>query len=74
MNIQSRKIEFIQAFLKLDNEEVITRLEKLLMSEQSSKLNPISHEELNERINQSESDFKEGRFKNQSEILAKYKK
>lgn len=34
---------------------------------------PMSQEELNKRINQSESDFRNNRFKNSTELLAKYK-
>ena len=33
MDLQSRKIEFVQAFLKLQSEEVNTQLEKLLKKE-----------------------------------------
>ena len=50
MDIQSRKIEFIQEFLKLQSEEVISRLEKLLKKEAEKirpDLKPMTVEELN---------------------------
>lgn len=75
MDIQTRKIEFIQSFLKLQNEKVISELEKILkknQNEHSEDLKPFSVEELNNRIAQSEKDFEKGDFKTTSELLAKY--
>lgn len=40
MGLQSRKLEFVQAFLKLQSEEVITQLEKLLKKE-TKKSTPV---------------------------------
>lgn len=77
MNLETRKIVFIQEFLKVQSEEVIARLEKLLKTERSPAeeklLKPISAKELNDRIERSESDFENNRFKSSSELLAKYK-
>ncbi len=77
MDLQTRKIEFIQEFLKLQSEEAIARLEKLLKKERkatvSKDLKPMTKEELNQRIDQSESDFRNNRFKRTSELLSKYK-
>ncbi len=76
MDLQSRKIEFVQDFLELQSEEAISRLEKLLKKEKKNaneqEIKPMTKEELNKRIDQSESDFKKNRFKNTSEILSKY--
>jgi hypothetical protein len=38
MDIQSRKIEFVQAFLKLQSEEVISQFENLLKMKSTSEL------------------------------------
>jgi len=76
MDIQSRKIEFVQEFLKLQSEEIITQLEKLLKKETKKvrpDLKPMTVEELNRRIDQSEDDFKNGRFKTTVELLSKFK-
>lgn len=76
MDIQSRKIEFIQEFLKIQNEEVIFQFEKLLKKEkkiESRKFSPLSVAELNERIDKSENDFKNKRYKTNSELIEKYK-
>jgi len=53
MDIQTRKIEFIQAFLKLQNEKVISLFENLLKSETRKTLKPMSIEKLNERVDSS---------------------
>lgn len=77
MNIEARKIEFIQEFLKLQSEETISRLEKILKKEINASdeqvFAPMTIEELNKRIDQSESDFKNNRFKTSSELLTKHK-
>ncbi len=33
MNLEARKIEFVQEFLKIQSEEAISRLEKILRKE-----------------------------------------
>lgn len=76
MNLEARKIEFVQEFLKLQSEEAISRLEKILRNEKKISENrlvePMTQDELNKRIDQSESDFKNNRFKSSEELLAKY--
>jgi len=77
MNLEARKIEFVQEFLKLQSEEVISKLEQLLKNEQSASddqlFKPMTSEELNKRIDKAESDFSHNRFKRSSDLLAKYK-
>ena len=75
MDIQSRKIEFVQEFLKLQSEEVISRLEKLLKKETAKKRNlkPFTLEEYRERINQSIEDSKNGRLTEANNLLAEIK-
>ena len=78
MDIQSRKIEFVQAFLKLQSEELISQFENLLKkksvikSEEPQQFKPMSLKEFNERIDKSESDFKNGRYKTTTELLEKF--
>ncbi|SFD05674.1 hypothetical protein [Algibacter pectinivorans] len=76
MNLEARKIEFVQEFLKLQSEEAVSRLEKILRMEKNASnerlSEPMTQEELNKRIDQSESDFQNNRFKSSSELLAKY--
>lgn len=76
MDIQSRKLEFIKDFLKLQSEEVIAQFEKLLKKakniEEENKLEKLTVEKLNERISKSEDDFENKKFKTTSELLSKY--
>ncbi len=76
MNLEARKIEFVQEFLKIQSEETIARLEKILKQEAElleENFAPMTHEELNIRIEKSEDDFLNNRFKSSSELLIKYK-
>jgi chemotaxis protein CheY-P-specific phosphatase CheC len=75
MNLESRKIEFIKEFLKIQSEDAIYKLEKLLKKEKqiSNSLKSLTEEELNKRIDQSESDFENNKFKSTSELIEKYK-
>ncbi|WP_299399131.1 hypothetical protein [uncultured Gelidibacter sp.] len=77
MNLEARKIQFVQEFLKLQSEEAISRLEKILKKEKntldSRTYEPMTEDELNNRIDKSESDFRNKRFKSSSDLLAKYK-
>jgi Ser-tRNA(Ala) deacylase AlaX len=76
MNLEARKIEFVKEFLKLQSEEAFSRLEKLLRKERKVSdeqlIEPMTEEELNKRIDQSESDFGNNRFKSSSELLSKF--
>ncbi len=72
MNIEAKKIQFVQEFLKLKNEEIVTHLQNILKIEVSNPLKRFSIEEFNERIDKSEKDFKTGRIIENSGIKAKY--
>lgn len=78
MNIEVRKIEFIQEFLKLQSEEVISKLEKILQKEinhsDKREIEPMSVSELNSRINKSMEDSKNGRLTEANELLAEIEK
>jgi hypothetical protein len=76
MDIQTRKLNFIQDFLKLQSEEAIAQFEKLMKNTKSvdpnNKPQPLTVDELNERISKSEKDFKNKKFKTTTELLSKY--
>ncbi|MDP2337097.1 MAG: hypothetical protein Q8N05_11750 [Bacteroidota bacterium] len=73
MNTVDRKLRFVQEFLRVTDEEIIGKLEQLLGSERKKKiskeLDPLTMDELNERIDQSENDFKKGRFNETKDLL-----
>ena len=78
MDLQSRKIEFVQTFLQIKSEKAISKLENLLKKEVNSSLKienkSMNKEELNLRIDQSESDFKNNLYKSSEELLSKFDK
>jgi hypothetical protein len=77
MNIEARKITFIQEFLKLDNEDVINSLEQLLKKSKGlpieERFEPMSIEALNDRIDKSMEDSRNGRVVKAEDLKAKYK-
>jgi hypothetical protein len=78
MDLQARKIEFVQEFLKIQREDIVMRLEELLKKEKqklySERVEPFSTEEFNERIEKSMDDSRNGRLTENKELLAEVKK
>lgn len=78
MDIQTRKIEFVQEFLKIQSEELIYRLENLLQSETELKMDkefqPMSLEEFNIRIDKSLEDSKNGRLTKSNDLISEIEK
>ncbi len=76
MDLQTRKIEFIQAFLKLDNEEVISHFEKLLQKESKidSDFKPMTMTEFNKRIEKSTTDSNNGNLTENSKLISEIEK
>lgn len=73
MDLPSRKLEFIREFLKLTNEEAISKFEILLKKQKKEAENPFSKEDLINRVKQSEEDFENGNFKTGEELLKRFK-
>lgn len=72
MDIQTRKVEFVREFLKIQNEELLTLMEKLLHStkkDAESKLHPMSVEELNKRIDKSMEDSENEKLTKSSDLI-----
>lgn len=78
MDLEARKIEFIQEFLKLQSEEAILRLEKVLKKEKKSsgyiEIQPISKKEFNNRIDKSMKDSKERKLTEVNDLMADIEK
>jgi hypothetical protein len=71
MDLQTRKIAFIQDFLKLESEKVIVQFEKLLQKQTTteSALEPMSVADFQRRINASLSDSNEGKLSSSEHFL-----
>lgn len=78
MDLQTRKIAFVQEFLKVQSEEIILRLEKLLHNENNSsskvEFKPMTMSEFNSRIDQSMKDSKNGRLTKAEDLKTKIDK
>lgn len=72
MDFQTRKIEFVREFLKMQNEELLTLMEKLLHStkkDTENEFRPMSIEELHKRIDKSMEDSKNGKLIKSSDLI-----
>ena len=76
MDLQTRKINFIQNFLKLESEKAISHLEKLLQKEVTSdaELKPMTMQEFHKRIEKSTEDSKNGRLTETNELISEIEK
>lgn len=79
MNLEARKIEFVQAFLKIQSEEVISKLEKILRKEHKSyaeddSFKPMTVQELNDQIDSSLEDSKNDRVISAKDLKEEVKK
>ena len=78
MNIETRKITFMQEFLRLQNEEIIIGLEKLLHKEKAEliekELSPMSIEKFNSDIEQSILDVKNKKLITAKDLKRKFQK
>ena len=78
MDLQTRKISFIQEFLNLQNEHIISQLEKLLKNEKrktaNDKLQAMSLDEFNERIDKSLKDSKKGQLTESDKLITEIEK
>ena len=74
MDLQTRKLELIQAFLNVESEDLITSIENLLKRPTTKpnddhRFKPMTMEEYNARIDKSMEDSKNGRVINAEELL-----
>jgi len=64
MDIQTRKINFVQEFLRLRNIKLIEKLEKILLEDKAkdyeANLKPISIDNFNKMVDKSIEDAKQG--------------
>ena len=65
MDIQEKKLKFIEEFLRISDEKVLDRLEAIIRSERqknySADVKPMSLNELQKMIDESKLDYQNGR-------------
>ena len=73
MDLQTRKIQFIQEILRLKNQEILDKLEKILHTERKKaaekEITPMTPEEFNALIDEAEKDSENNRLYHTREIL-----
>ncbi len=78
MDLHARKISFIQEFLRLKNEEIISGLETMLRKRKSEiyekELNPMSLDQLNKEIDQALEDSENDRVIKATDLKSKFRK
>jgi hypothetical protein len=78
MDIQTRKINFVQEFLRLRNTKLIEKLERILLEDKAkdyeANLNPISIDNFNKMIDKSIEDVKHGNVINARDLKESVKK
>ena len=78
MDIQTRKINFVQEFLRSQNIKLIEKLERILLKDKArkyeKKLKPLSMESFNQMIDKSIDDVKQGNVIEARELKESVKK
>ena len=78
MDIQTRKINFVQEFLRLRNIKLIEKLEKILLEDKAkdfeANLKPMSVDNFNKMIDKSIDDAKQGNVADARELKESVKK
>ncbi len=78
MNLEARKLSFIQEFLKIQSEKTISRLETILRKEniifKSENIEPMTMKELNKRIDKSLDDSKKGKLTETNDLISEIEK
>ena len=70
MDLQTRKLNLISYLAQLQDENFIDRIEKFILRKQESgsDMKPFTIDELIDRIQQSENDYKMGNIKSHEEL------
>jgi hypothetical protein len=76
MDLQTRKINFVQDFLKLESDKIVAQFEKLLQKETRNDiaLKPMSISEVEARIAKSTEDSKNGKVTDVDALLSEIDK
>ncbi|OXB08089.1 hypothetical protein [Flavobacterium pectinovorum] len=78
MDLEARKISFVQEFLRLESEEIVIHLEKILHKQKveliDQEMKSMSIDQFNKEIDQSLDDAKNGRIRSAKDLKSKIKK
>ena len=74
MDIQTRTIQFLQEFLKIQNEDLLPRLENLLHAKSEREFKTMTVSEMNNRIDESMHDSENERLTSADDLMKEIKK
>ncbi|WKL50199.1 hypothetical protein Q1W71_10570 [Flavobacterium pectinovorum] len=78
MDLEARKISFVQEFLRLESEEIVIHLEKILHKQKveliDQEMKSMSIDQFNKEIDQSLDDAENGRIRSAKDLKSKIKK
>ncbi|MDP3312469.1 hypothetical protein [Lutibacter sp.] len=73
MNLETRKLSFIQEILKIQSEKTISRLEIILRKEKTviefENIQPMTMKKFNQRIDKSLDDSKKGKLTEVNDLI-----
>ncbi len=73
MDIKTKKLHFVQEFLKINDENIIDKLDKTLKSERTKflkkKIKALNNKEFNNLIDQAESDSENERITSTTDLI-----
>ena len=76
-DIQTRKMLFLQEYIRLNDEQIIDKLNDLLRREKSKRLKvsmkPMTPNDLDEKLNRSEQNIENGQVYSQNEVKSFFK-
>jgi hypothetical protein len=78
MDIVARKLNFVQEFLRISDEDLVDKLERFLRTERKKRVDkdikPMTMNEFDQMIEKAEDDVKNGRVIEARELLKKVEK
>lgn len=78
MNLEARKLSFIQEILKIQSEKTISQLETILRKEKTviefENIQPMTMKKFNQRIDKSLDDSRKGRLTEVNELVSEIDK
>ncbi|MDP2068673.1 MAG: hypothetical protein Q8K04_06875 [Lutibacter sp.] len=78
MNLETRKLSFIQEILRIQSEKTISRLETILRKEKTliefENIRPMTIKKFNQRIDKSLEDSKKGKLTEISDLISEIDK
>lgn len=77
MDIQAHKLEFLSEYLRINDEELLLKLSTLLRRERQKRvkgyLQPLTQEQLSNKLKKAETDLLEGKIMSHEEVEAYFR-